>query len=91
MEKLKKQPKPLHTQEMDSFLLILLFIIAYVILLFLIRVLGAGEKEKCETCTNCCPDCKSAMERIKRLNGDYVLNYFTFHFFSYKRYHLYKR
>ena len=71
---------------MDSFLLILVLLIAFVILLFVMKFLGVGEKEKCETCMNCCPDCQNAMERIRRLKGDYFLNYISFHLFNYKRY-----
>ena len=71
---------------MDSFLLILVLLIAFVILLFVMKFLGVGEKEKCKTCMNCCPDCKNAMERIRRFKRDYLLNYFTFYIFNYKRY-----
>lgn len=71
---------------MDSFLLIFLSIISYVLFLLVMKILGVGEKEKSESCTNCCPDCKNAMERIKRLKGDYLLNHLTFHIFSFKRY-----
>ena len=71
---------------MDSFLLIFLILIAYVVLLFMMKFMGVGEKETSETCLNSCPDCKSAMERIKRLGGDYFLNHLTFHIFTYKRY-----
>ena len=52
----------------------------------MIKFLGVGKKEEHETCMNCCPDCKNAMERIKRLKGDYLLNYLTFFLFNYKRY-----
>ena len=71
---------------MDSFLLIFLILIAYVILLFVMKFTGFGEKETCEFCLNCCPDCKSAMERVKRSSGNYFLNHLTFHIFNYKRY-----
>ena len=71
---------------MDSFLLIFLVLITYVVLLFVMKFMGVGEKETSETCLNCCPDCKCAMERIKRLRGDYLLNHLTFHIFNYKRY-----
>ena len=71
---------------MDSFLLIFLVLIAYVVFLFLMKFTGVWEKETSETCLNSCPDCKCAMERIKRLGGDYFLNHLTFHIFTYKRY-----
>ena len=71
---------------MDTFLVIFLLLMCYVSFLLLIRILGVGKKEKCSTCLNCCPDCKNPMERIKRLKGDYIINYLTFHLFNYKRY-----
>ena len=80
-----EKTKPNRTN-MDSFLLIFLILIAYVVLLFVMKFMGVGEKETSETCLNSCPDCKCAMERIKRLGGDYLLNHLTFHIFTYKRY-----
>ena len=71
---------------MDSFLLILLVLILYVSVLFLVKLFSIGEKETCDSCRNCCPDCKHAMERIKRMQGDYFLNHLTFHMFNLKRY-----
>ena len=70
----------------DIFLWVFIFIIIYVILLFILKSMGFGHKKTNKNCTNCCPDCKNAMERIKRLKGDYLLNHFTFHIFNYKRY-----
>ena len=71
---------------MDSFLLIFLVLIAYVILLFVMKFTGFWEKETCETCLNSCPDCQTPMERIRRNNGNYILNNLTFHIFNYKKY-----
>jgi len=71
---------------MDSYLLIFLILIAYVVLLFMMKFTGWGKKETSETFLNSCPDCKCAMERIKRYRGDYLLNLLTFHIFNYKRY-----
>ena len=71
---------------MDSFLLIFLTLVLYVIFLFTMKLCGFGKKEKHDNCTNACPDCKNAMERIKRLKGDYLLNYCTFQIFDLKRY-----
>jgi len=61
--------------------LIFILLIAFVILLFVMRFLGVGKKEKCKTCRNCCPHCKEVIRRIKRLKRDYLLNYLTFRIF----------
>ena len=50
------------------------------------KLFGVGEKKKGESFMNSCPDCKNAMERIKRLKGDYLLNHLTFQIFNFKRY-----
>lgn len=71
---------------MDIFLLIFLSLIVYVVFLLAMKVLGIGKKEKQGNCINSCPDCSYALERIKRLQKDYILNHFTFHIFDYKRY-----
>ena len=71
---------------MDSFLFIFLFIIVYIVFLLAMKGLGFGKKEKQGNCMNSCPDCKNPLERIKRLNGDYLLNHLTFHIFNFKRY-----
>jgi hypothetical protein len=55
---------------MDSFLLIFLVLIAYVILLFVMKFTGFWEKETCETYLNSCPDYQNPMERIRRNNGN---------------------
>ena len=71
---------------MDGSLLIFILLIAFVVLLFVMKLLGVGKKEKFETYMNCCPDCKKAIQRIKRLKRDHLLNYLTFLIFNYKRY-----
>ena len=71
---------------MDTFLLIFVSLIFYVVLLFMLRYRGFLEKKSCESCLNCCPDCKNAMVRIKRNRRDYLVNHFTFHIFNFKRY-----
>ena len=71
---------------MDSFLLVFLSLIVYLVFLLGMKGLGVGKKEKQGNCINSCPDCANPLERIKRLQKDYILNHLTFHIFDYKRY-----
>ena len=71
---------------MDSFLIIFIVLIVYIVILFVAKKSGYLEKKACEDCLNCCPDCKDAMVRIKRNRKDYLANHFTFHIFNFKRY-----
>jgi uncharacterized protein with PIN domain len=71
---------------MDEFLFIFIIIIAYIILLFTLKKLDIGKKEICENCNNCCPDCKAALNRIRRIKKDKITHYITFKIFDSKRY-----
>ena len=71
---------------LDPFLFITLMVISYFILLVTLKKLNIGRKLTCNRCENCCPDCKEALERIKRLTKDYIFNYLTFLIFDLKRY-----
>ena len=71
---------------MDEFLFIFIIIIAYVILLFTLKRLDIGKKEINENCNNCCPDCKAALNRIRRIKKDKITHYITFKIFDSKRY-----
>ena len=71
---------------MDKFLLIFISILLYVIFLFILRYLKIGSKTNCSDCNNCCPDCSSALNRIKRLPKDKIIYHITFRIFDNKRY-----
>jgi hypothetical protein len=71
---------------MDEFLFIFIIIIAYILLLFILKRLSIGEKEINENCNNCCPDCKAALNRIRRIKKDKITHYITFKIFDSKRY-----
>ena len=71
---------------MDTFLLIFITIIIYVLLLFTLKKLNIGKKENYGNCNNCCPDCKSALNRIRRILTDKILYNITFKIFDSKRY-----
>ena len=71
---------------LDPFLFITLLVISYFILLITFKKFNIGRKLTCSRCDNCCPNCKEALERIKRLTKDYLLNYLTFQIFDLKRY-----
>ncbi len=71
---------------MDVFLYISGGLVAYVLLILILRKLDFWRKEKCNNCNNCCPDCKEPMERIRRNRFDYFVNYLTFQIFDFKRY-----
>ena len=71
---------------MDDFILIFIILIIYILLLFIIKSLNIGRKEIVKNCNNCCPDCKSALRRIKRISKDKILHFLTFKIFNAKRY-----
>tara|TARA_B100001250_G_C19761798_1_gene772824 strand:- start:1121 stop:1330 length:210 start_codon:yes stop_codon:yes gene_type:complete len=48
--------------------------------------MGLGEKRKCRNCNNCCPDCKSALNRIERKYSDHLINHLSFKIFDARRY-----
>ena len=71
---------------MDSFLLIFICLIIYVIFLFLLKKLGFGKKKVHINCTNACPDCFKALNRIRRNPSDHLIHHLTFSVFDAKRY-----
>ena len=71
---------------MDSFLVLFIIVLLYVLFLIIIRYLELGSKESCIKCNNCCPDCSAALNRIKRLYKDKVLHHITLRIFQFKRY-----
>ena len=71
---------------MDSFLILFIILILYVIILLILRAMGIGAKQECNTCKNCCPDCKNSLKRIKRKEQDHVLHLITLKLFAFKRY-----
>ena len=71
---------------MDQFLFIFSIIIGYILSLFLVKKLNIGRKEICTNCNNCCPDCKSALNRVKRILKDKIRHHITFKIFNSKRY-----
>jgi len=71
---------------MDKFLLAFIILLSYVLFLFIIRYLRVGSKKNCVNCNNCCPDCSTALNRIKRLTRDKILHHITFRIFDSKRY-----
>lgn len=73
-------------ETIDTFLILFCILVLYVILLFLLRFLGIGAKKECEKCKNCCPDCNSSLQRIKRKKIDHLLFHFTLRLFAFKRY-----
>ena len=70
----------------DKFLIIFFIIIIYAIIIFIMKHLGIGKKEKCDTCNNCCPDCKSALNRIQRKKIDHIIHHISFRAFDSRRY-----
>ena len=71
---------------MDQFLLVFLLIISYLILLFFVRYLEFGKKQSYENCNNCCPDCQSALNRVRRIQKDQLIHHLTFRMFDARRY-----
>ena len=50
------------------------------------KAIGIGKKETYGNCNNCCPNCKSALNRIRRIKNDKIIHYITFKIFDSKRY-----
>lgn len=71
---------------MDKFLLLFILILLYVLFLFTLRFLNIGRKKKCSKLNNCCPDCSFALNRVKRITKDNIVNNLTFRIFDSKRY-----
>jgi uncharacterized protein with PIN domain len=71
---------------MDQFIAVFIIILLYVLILFIIRYLGIGSKKSSKNCNNCCPDCKTALNRVKRISNDKIIYHLTFRIFDSKRY-----
>ena len=71
---------------MDQFLLVLILVTAYLILLFFVRYLEIGKKQSHANCNNCCPDCQSALNRVRRTQKDQLIHHLTFRMFDARRY-----
>ena len=71
---------------MDSFFILFIVIITYVLMLFIIKKIGWGKKQTCQNCNNCCPDCKDALNRVERKSSDHFLYHITFQIFDFRRY-----
>ena len=71
---------------MDSFLLVFIIIITYILLLFLIKKIGFGKKINCDNCNNCCPDCNNGLKRVQRKKSDHIFHHLSFRIFDSRRY-----
>ncbi len=70
----------------DTPILILLMFSIYVISLFILRYSGFKDRIIYENCTNSCPKCSKALERIKRTELDHAISFLTFYIFNFKKY-----
>ena len=70
----------------DPFIHLFIFIIIYLLVLFLFRILNIGKKKEYKNCSNACPDCKNPLQRIRRLTYDKIIYYLTIKIFELKRY-----
>lgn len=71
---------------MDNFLLLFIIILLYVLFLFIIQNLGFKSKKRGSNSNNCCPDCSSSLNRIKRIYKDKIIYYLTLGMFDWRRY-----
>ena len=55
-------------------------------ILFGLRFLNIGRKRAYQNCTNACPDCNAALNRIRRRNTDKLIIHISFRLFDFKRY-----
>ena len=71
---------------MDNFLLVFIIILLYILFLFIIQRIGIGSKKRGSNSNNSCPDCKSTLNRIKRIFKDKIIYYLTLGMFDWRRY-----
>ena len=71
---------------MDNFLLIFIIILLYILFLFVIQYIGIGSKKRGSNSNNSCPDCKSTLNRVKRIFKDRIIYYLTLGMFDWRRY-----
>ncbi len=73
---------------MNELILELLAIIVLIYCCFLmsIRLLGLWRKHSCSICSNCCPKCKSPLNRIPKCNLDRILIRITLFIYEFNRY-----
>ena len=72
--------------DIDVFLILFLFILLYVSLLFTAKNIGWCKKKVIENCSNACPKCKNALNRIPRRKSDHFIINITFRIFDFRRY-----
>ena len=72
--------------EIDIFLSLFLFILLYVSLLFIAKNIGWLKKKVVENCSNACPNCEDALNRIPRKQSDHLIINITFRIFDFRRY-----
>ena len=72
--------------KLDSFLLVFIILILYLILIFIAKSIGWKRKKTTENCTNACPKCYDPLNRISRSKTDHILEHCTFRVFNFKRY-----
>ena len=75
---------------MDSFLILFITILIYVLLLFILQYLGFKSKKRGKNSNNSCPDCNMSLKRVKRIFKDKILYYLSLGMFDWKRYICYK-
>ena len=71
---------------MDHFLLVFIIILLYVLLLFILQYFGFKSKKRGSNSNNCCPDCSSNLNRVKRIYKDKIIYYLTLGMFDWRRY-----
>ena len=71
---------------MDYFLVLFILILLYITILFIFQYLGFGSKIRGKNSNNCCPDCRSPLDRIQRIFKDKIITYLTLGMFDWKRY-----
>ena len=71
---------------MDTILLIFIIILLYVLLLFILKNFGFKSKKRGSNSNNCCPDCSSNLNRVKRIYKDKIIYYLTLGMFDWRPY-----
>ena len=71
---------------MDFFLLTFIIVLCYVLLLYIIQILGIGSKKRSSNSNNVCPDCRTNLDRVKRIYKDKIFYYLTVALFDWRRY-----
>ena len=66
--------------------MLFIIILFYILFLFIIQFFGLGSKKRGRNSNNCCPDCNSDLNRIRKKFKDKIIYYLSLGMFDWRRY-----